>query len=129
MFSKIWQNLQKNSCARVSFLIKLQASGTGVFLCKIFKNNFFTEHLWAITYAHCKVSITTYAIGKFPLGTHYWQWPYDFSTTIFSFWFLQIVLFSIYAKEHYLLYLLHRKFAILLNFCNVRNGFLFCLCF
>ena len=34
VFLKISQNLQENNCARVSFLIKLQAldSGTGVFL-------------------------------------------------------------------------------------------------
>ena len=31
---------QENTCARVTFLLKLQASG------KIFKNTFFTEHLW-----------------------------------------------------------------------------------
>ena len=41
------QNSPDNTCARVSVLIKLQASGTGIFceLCKIFNNTFFTEHL------------------------------------------------------------------------------------
>ena len=32
MFLKIWQNSQENTCANVSFLKKLQVSGTGVFL-------------------------------------------------------------------------------------------------
>ena len=35
MFLEISQNSQENTCARVSFLIKLQATDT-----------FFTEHLW-----------------------------------------------------------------------------------
>ena len=42
---EIWQNSQENTCARVSFLIKLQKrdSGRGVFckFCEIFKNTFF----------------------------------------------------------------------------------------
>ena len=33
VFLEILQNSQVNTCTRVSFLIKLQASGTGVFLC------------------------------------------------------------------------------------------------
>ena len=37
MFLEIWQNSQEDTCARVSFLIKLQALGV--------KNTFFTEHL------------------------------------------------------------------------------------
>ena len=63
MFLKIWQNLQENTCARVSFLIKLRASGlrsatllkrdssrvSFCKLCEIFKNKFFTEHLRTIT--------------------------------------------------------------------------------
>ena len=53
------QNSQENTCARVSFLIELQAcglqlyqkrdSGTGVLLWKFYKiskNTFFTEHFW-----------------------------------------------------------------------------------
>ena len=45
---KISQNSQENTCARVSFLIKLQALAQ-VFscqFCEISKNNFFREHLW-----------------------------------------------------------------------------------
>ena len=49
----------ENTCVRVSFLIKLQASGLQLYIkketlaqmfsfefCKIFKNTFFKEHLW-----------------------------------------------------------------------------------
>ena len=35
------QNSQRNTCARVSFLIKLQASGVSYEFCEIFKNTFF----------------------------------------------------------------------------------------
>ena len=57
LFLKISQNSQKNTCSRVSFLIKLKALAcyflkkdtlTLVFSCEfyeIFKNTFFTEHL------------------------------------------------------------------------------------
>ena len=55
---KILENLQENTCARVSFLINLQAvynfikkeTLAQVFsreFCEISKNIFFTEHLWA----------------------------------------------------------------------------------
>ena len=60
VFLEILQNLQENTCVRVSFLLNLQAwglqlylkwgCGTDVFLwcfCKISKNTFFTEHLQA----------------------------------------------------------------------------------
>ena len=51
VFLEISQNSQKNTCARVSFLIKLQALGTlaQVFsceFCEISKNTFFTEYVW-----------------------------------------------------------------------------------
>ena len=61
LFLQILQNLQENICARVSFLIKLQARGqrpatllknenlTQVFscqFCKFCRNTFFMEHLW-----------------------------------------------------------------------------------
>ena len=57
MFLKISQNSQENTCARASFLIKLQAEPCSfikkealaqVFscgFCEIFKNTFFIEHL------------------------------------------------------------------------------------
>ena len=38
------QNSQENTCARASFLIKLQARGSCEF-CEIFKNIFFTDYL------------------------------------------------------------------------------------
>ena len=43
MFLKISQNSQKNTFARASFLIKLQAREE---FSEITKNAFFTEHLW-----------------------------------------------------------------------------------
>ena len=43
VFLELSQNSQENACARVSFLIKLQASGSGI---SVFLNTFFTEHLW-----------------------------------------------------------------------------------
>ena len=55
VFLKIFKNSQENTCARISFLIKFQASFTiketlaEVFFCefyKMFKNIIFTEHLW-----------------------------------------------------------------------------------
>ena len=56
VFLEISQHSQENTCARVSFLIKLQASGNllkketlaQVFSCEICEisiNTFFTEHL------------------------------------------------------------------------------------
>ena len=56
LFLKISQNVQENTCARISFLINLQApatllkkeTGARVFSCefsKILKSIFFTEHL------------------------------------------------------------------------------------
>ena len=61
VFLKISQNSQENTCARVSFWIKLQTSScnfikketlTQVFsctFCEIFKNTFFTEYLRVTT--------------------------------------------------------------------------------
>ena len=52
------QNSQENTCARASFLIKLQSETCNFIkkrtlaqvlsceFCEIFKNTFFTEHLW-----------------------------------------------------------------------------------
>ena len=65
MFLEIPQNSQENPCAKVSFLIKLQASCNfikketlaQVFFCEfcgISKNTIFTEHLWATaSIIHC----------------------------------------------------------------------------
>ena len=61
VFLEISKNSQENACARVSILIKLQALASAcnfikietlaqVFsceFCKISKNTFFTEHVWA----------------------------------------------------------------------------------
>ena len=64
LFLNISQNSLEITCARVSFLIKLQASlqlylkrnfGTGVSceFCETFKNTFFTEHLRATASVFC----------------------------------------------------------------------------
>ena len=62
VFFEILSNLQQDTCARVSFLIKLQASAYNfikteslaqVFsceFCEISKNSFFTEHLWVAAF-------------------------------------------------------------------------------
>ena len=48
-FLKISQNLQENTCDRISFLIKKKLGHRWVFFscefCETFKNTFFTEHL------------------------------------------------------------------------------------
>ena len=61
---EILQNSQENNCARVFFLVRLQAQTCNfikketlaqVFsyeVCKISKNTFFTEHIWATASAH-----------------------------------------------------------------------------
>ena len=59
VFLEISKNLQENTCARVSFIIKLHAwnfikkeSVAQVYcyeFCKISKNTFFTEHLLTAT--------------------------------------------------------------------------------
>ena len=57
VFLEIPQNSQENTCASVSFLIKLLALGvTQVISCgfrKISKNNFSTEHLWTTASMSC----------------------------------------------------------------------------
>ena len=67
VFLKFSQNSNKNTCARVSSLIKLQAEACNfskretlsqVFSCEfseIFKNTFFTEHLWPTDSEHVKI--------------------------------------------------------------------------
>ena len=67
VFLKISLNSQGNMQAKVSFLIKLQVETCNfikketlaqVFPCeffKIFKNNFFTEHLWTTGVTDCYI--------------------------------------------------------------------------
>ena len=77
MFLEILPNSQENSCARVSFLIKLQVdtcnfikkeSLAQVFsceFCEIFKNTFFTEHLRAtVSGIRLGVSVNAHGIKK-----------------------------------------------------------------
>ena len=64
MLLEIWQNSQENTCARVSFLIKLQAFNFikketlaqvffSVNFAKFFKNTFFIEHLTTTASVSC----------------------------------------------------------------------------
>ena len=52
VFLEIWYNWQENICARVSFLIKLQASGLHWHTCfpvnfvQLLRTPFYIEHLW-----------------------------------------------------------------------------------
>ena len=64
---EVSQNSQENTCARVSILLKLEASACNfikkdslaqVFsceFCEIFLDTFFTEHLWAIASMYGKI--------------------------------------------------------------------------
>ena len=60
---EILQNVQESTGARASFLIKLQVSGTGVFLWILWisKNTFFTEDLW--TAASEKLKLIVYSVS------------------------------------------------------------------
>ena len=69
------QNSQENTSARASFLTKLQAASgfinketlALVFsceFCEIFKNAFFTEHLWATASESNIFSVKIYCIKK-----------------------------------------------------------------
>ena len=63
VFLEISQNSQENTCVRVFFLIKLQASVCKFVkkeaqvlsyeFCEISKNTFFTEYLWATASTFC----------------------------------------------------------------------------
>ena len=67
VFLKISQNSQENTCARVSFLIKFQALGLfSCEFCKISKNTFLTEHLWATV----SVKINNKSTGRIFMGTY-----------------------------------------------------------
>ena len=58
VFLKISQNSQENTCARVSFLIKLQARLSSEH-CEIFKNTYFEEYLLRTLVSSC------FCIGSF----------------------------------------------------------------
>ena len=77
MFLEISQNLQENTCDRVSFLIRLQAYTTlskkrlwhscfPVNFVKLLRTPFFTEHLWELLlYSDCfKRKVVGHAAGK-----------------------------------------------------------------
>ena len=46
VFLEMTQNSQENTCARISFSIKLQAQAFSCEFCENSKSTFFTEHLW-----------------------------------------------------------------------------------
>ena len=78
VFLEISQNSQENTCARVSFLIKLQGSGLQLFkketlaqvfsceFCEISKNTFFKKHLWATASAimYCRYIMMNWPFFK-----------------------------------------------------------------
>ena len=84
MFLQNSQNLQENTCATVSFLIKLQASACNFFkketlaqvfpceFCEISKNTFFTEHLWTTASVIMLIlAFSTFQRYKQDLGTFF----------------------------------------------------------
>ena len=79
MFLEISQNSQENTCARVSFSIKLQASACNfikketlaqMFYCEyweVSKNAFFIEHLWPSVSNPCFWDYSEKHLFNFPL--------------------------------------------------------------
>ena len=75
VFLAISENLHENTCASVSFLIKLQASvsekrESGTF-CEVSKNNFFTEHHW--------VTASSLTTSLWEDRTYYYKVPFSSS--------------------------------------------------
>ena len=74
MFLKISQNPQEHTCARLSFLMKLQAEALAqVFsfeFCEVSKNNFFTEHLRATASDHSLHSHTLKVLRVYHMSKH-----------------------------------------------------------
>ena len=80
VFLNVLQNSQENTCTRVSFLIKLQASGLlkkrfwhRLFceFCEISKNTFFTEHVretTSVLKSYCNIPHVTIS-NKLPKTT------------------------------------------------------------
>ena len=72
MLLKISQQSNKKTCVGVSFLIYLQASGLNLYkketpikvlaceICELFRNDFFTEHLWATASGLISLDFSTY---------------------------------------------------------------------
>ena len=103
MFLKISQNSQENTCARASFLIKLQASGLKkrlwhrcfpVNFVKFLRAPFFTEHIW--TTASVNASIFN-KVWKTSFWVHFgpFSWPKKTSKQDFSKKFNQVNLKTI----------------------------------
>ena len=62
MFFEIWYNSQENICARVSFLIKLQAP-------------FHTEHLWWLLLLLVIFGGQKFQVKKYSRNLFWWFWP------------------------------------------------------
>ena len=93
MFRKISQYSQENTCARVSFLIKLEAFNyikkeTPVQLfscefCEIFKSTFFTIPLWVTASLNCKqASYSQFYFHRHFFIVNHSQWLEIFSKVI-----------------------------------------------
>ena len=77
MFLKMSQNSQEHTCARLSFLMKLQAEALAQLFsfefCEVSKNNFFTEHLRATASDHSLHSHTLKDLGVYHMSKHEWK--------------------------------------------------------
>ena len=103
VFSEISQNLMENTCARVFFLIKLQASHlhacsfikketlAQVFSREFYENSKNTEHLWVTA----SVSINSLILSGFPLTSFHLA---EASLSAFP-WFYTIVC-AVVQKYH-----------------------------
>ena len=115
VFSEISQNPQENTCARVSFLIKLQASRPQVRLSrrcfpvnfeKFLRTPFFIEHLWWLLLSYCKVD-NMFTVLKTNTSNHNFT---NFSY-VFTSYLKQIVL------TRFILY--NIKTIFILTVCNI----------
>ena len=115
VFSEISQNPQENTCARVSFLIKLQTSRPQVRLSrrcfpvnfeKFLRTPFFIEHLWWLLLSYCKVD-NMFTVFKTNTSNHNFT---NFSY-VFTSYLKQIVL------TRFILY--NIKTIFILTVCNI----------
>ena len=75
MFLEILQNTEKNTCARVTFLIKLEASGLQLYLKRDCGTSVF---LWILTDCKKTCSLSTASIINFYVVKHYTNLDWDF---------------------------------------------------
>ena len=86
VFLKISQNSQENTCARVSFLIKLKMRlwhrCFPVNLAIFFRKAFFIEHLWWLSVIHLNKIYTTF----FSTEQHVYALPLIVSLRLQTYW-------------------------------------------